>query len=124
MALHTQTRAAARLSTRTEPPRPLSQGDLLLIIDSIAEVAPSWSAELTQGFPNESSIVLMPEGADDAIAPTLVLYQDGDAYRLDQFQWDDYTPVAEFKTLRDAVLSIQALLLVFVATTPVSTARH
>ena len=62
-------------SPRAEPrathrePDLLTWDDLNVVIGLLAEVAPGWSADLNHASPNESTIVVTPEGANDLIGP-------------------------------------------------------
>jgi hypothetical protein len=80
------------------------------VADAIGEVAPDWTVELTVACPGGGSIVIMPEGADDLIGPTFIVYQDRNAFRLDQFQWDELSGLGEYATLRDAVAAVVTCL--------------
>jgi hypothetical protein len=45
-------------------PSLLTSGDLDIVQAMLAEAAPSWSAELNQAAIDESTIVVVPEGAN------------------------------------------------------------
>ena len=64
-------------SPRAEPRAPRREPDLLtwddlnVVIGLLAEVAPGWSADLNHASPNESTIVVPPEGATALIGPAI-----------------------------------------------------
>jgi hypothetical protein len=89
---------------------------------AIADVAPDWSVELHQAFHGESSLMLMPEDADDAIGPTFVLHRRQGTFQLDQYQWDTYSEIGAFNSLRAAVLAVRRRLAALA--TPPSLMRH
>lgn len=124
MALQLQLRTSAHAGNRTESPHPLCDSDLQVILNVIAELAPGWTAELTLEMAEDASIVLMPEDANDAIAPTLILYQNGIVYSVDQLHWDQYSTCGQYRSLPDAVFAVKALLIDFAANAPTSKMRH
>ena len=105
--------------------KPIGYNDLCLVADAIADVAPDWTVELSCAFPGDANIVIMPEGADDLIGPTFLVYQDRNSFHLDQFQWDILNCVGDYSCLRDAVLAVVACLTRLSAISPIhSTLRH
>jgi hypothetical protein len=86
--------------------RPIGSGDLWLASAAVAGVAPDWTVELSAIFPDDASLVIMPDGADDLIGPTFIVYQDENAYRLDQFQWDVLTGLDTYTSLQDALKAL------------------
>lgn len=76
----------------------------------IADIAPDWSVVLHEVFPGEASLILIPEAADDAIGPTFVLHNHAGAFQLDQYQWDVYSEIGAYGSLRDAVHAVRRRL--------------
>lgn len=103
-------RSRGDLRRRSLHIRPIGYNDLCLAADVVAEVAPGWTVELTNGFPREASLVIMPEGADDLIGPTFIVYQERSGFRLDQFQWDTQSGLGEYASLRDAMVAVATCL--------------
>jgi hypothetical protein len=96
-------------------PALLTWDDLHVVRDMLAEVAPRWSAELNQAGPDESTIVVMPEGANDLIGPAFVLHRSRGSVRLDQFRWDEYRKLGGFRSLDDALSALRARLSLLVS---------
>jgi hypothetical protein len=96
-------------------PALLTRDDLDVVLGLLAEMAPSWSAELNQASPDESTIVVLPEGANDLIGPAFVLCREGGRVRLDQFRWDEYRKLGAFRCLDDALAAMRARLVPLVA---------
>ncbi len=103
-------------------PTSLGARDLAYASGAIADVAPDWSVELHEIFPGEASLMLMPEAADDAIGPTYVLHSRAGAFQLDQYQWDVYSEVGAYESLRDAVHAVRWRLAALAV--PPSRMRH
>jgi hypothetical protein len=105
--------------------RPIGYHDMCLVADAITDVAPDWTVELSAIGPDDTSLVIMPEGADDLIGPTFIVYQERNVFRLDQFQWDILSGLGEYRSLRDAVLAVVSCLTHLTLVSPaVSTLRH
>ena len=54
----------------------------------MAEIAPDWSVELQGICAEEATLVLMPDGGDDANGPSFVISQETFGFRMDQVHWD------------------------------------
>jgi len=98
-----------------EKPALLTWDDLDVVLGMLAEIAPSWSAELNQASPDESTIVVIPEGANDLIGPAFVLCRTAGRVQLDQFRWDEYRALGGFATLTDALAALRARLVPLVS---------
>jgi hypothetical protein len=88
----------------------LTWDDLDVVTAMLAEIAPTWSAELNQTSPDESTIVVTPEGANDLIGPAFVLHRSQKRVQLDQFRWDEYRQLGGFRSLPDALAALRARL--------------
>ena len=116
-------------SPRAEPRAPRREPDLLtwddlnVVIGLLAEVAPGWSADLNHASPNESTIVVTPEGANDLIGPAFVLHRTERGVELDQFRWDEYREIGKFKVLDGALAAMRARL-VGLASRPIPKAQY
>jgi hypothetical protein len=103
----------------------LTWDDLDLVVTLLAEVAPDWSAELNQASPDESTIVVLPKGANDLIGPAFVLHRIHGRVHLDQFRWDEYRKLGGFRCLADALAALRAGLTLLVTRPEVDFgARH
>jgi len=98
--------------------------DLDLVIGLLAEIAPGWSAELNQGSPDESTIVIVPEGANDLIGPAFVLQRDHGNVHLNQFRWDEYRKLGGFRSLDLALAALRARLVPLVARSAPEPGHH
>src|SRR6266700_2437151 len=90
---------------------PLTWDDLDRVQAALLGVAPAWTAELNCASPDESTIVVLPPGANDLIGPAFVLHRTKGRVRLDQFQWDEYRKLGGFRTLEEALAALCARLL-------------
>jgi hypothetical protein len=89
---------------------PLNWADLDLVRAAVAEVAPSWSTELNCGSLDESTIVVLPPGANDLIGPAFVLHRTRGRVHLDQFRWDEYRKLGGFASVEAALNPLRARL--------------
>jgi hypothetical protein len=96
-------------------PALLTWDDLDVVLELVAEVAPAWSAELNCSSPDESTIVVLPAGANDLIGPAFVLHRDNARVRLDQFRWDEYRQLGVFQTFDGALAALRARLVLLAA---------
>jgi hypothetical protein len=104
--------------------RPLCMGDVAMVAEAIADVAPDWSVELQGICADEASLIMLPEAADDAIGPSFVVQKAACGFRLDQFHWDAFSEIGAFPTMNDVVHAVRARLEHIAATTPASLLRH
>ena len=93
----------------------LTWDDLDVVLGLLAEIAPAWSGELNCTSPDESTIVVLPEGANDLIGPAFVLHRDAGRVRLDQFRWDEYRQLGVFRSFELALAALRARLVPLVA---------
>ena len=98
-----------------DPPAMLTFDDLDLVLGMLAETAPAWSAELNSSSPGESTIVVLPEGANELIGPAFVLHRDQGRVQLDQFRWDEYRKLGGFASLELALAALRARLTLLAA---------
>ena len=91
----------------------LTWADLDVVQGLLAELAPRWTAELNQASPDESTIVVVPEGANDLIGPAFILQRDRGRVHLDQFRWDEYRKLGGFPTLDAALTVLRGRLALF-----------
>jgi hypothetical protein len=96
----------------------LTWDDLDVVQAMVAETAPRWSAELNQASPDESTIVITPEGANDLIGPAFVLHRTNGSVHLDQFRWDEYRKLGAFRSLEEALAGLRARLVALVSPMP------
>jgi hypothetical protein len=107
------------------PFRPLGSADLALVRNEMAEIAPDWSVELHGICEDEATLVLLPEGGDDAIGPSFMISRESCGFRLDQVHWDVVTDFGVFASLQDIVAKLAARLAFFPDTaTPASVMVH
>ena len=91
-------------------PALLNWDDLDVVTSMLIEAAPRWSAELNQASADESTIVVMPEGANDLIGPAFVLHRQNGRVHLDQFRWDEYRKLGGFRSLDEALAVMRTRL--------------
>jgi hypothetical protein len=66
---------------------------------------------LNHAAPNDSTIVVIPEGANDAIGPAFVLHRSQGRVELDQCHWDEYRKLGGYPSLDDALAALRSRLL-------------
>ncbi len=84
--------------------------DVALMTEMVDDIAPDWSVEMAGDCPADSSIVVMPPGADDRLGPTFIIHHVGKSVHIDAMQWDECHHVATVPTVRHAVDSLRARL--------------
>jgi hypothetical protein len=89
----------------------LTWDDLDPVLAVSAETAPGWSAELNQSGPDDSTIVVMPEGVNDLIGPCFALHRAAGRVQLDQFRWDEYRKLGGFRSLDEALAVMRTRIL-------------
>jgi hypothetical protein len=89
----------------------LTSADLDVVRAELTKIASRWTAELNQSGPDEATIVVMPEGANDMIGPAFVLHRSRGGVQLDQFRWDEYRKLGGFRGLDEALAAMRARLL-------------
>jgi hypothetical protein len=104
--------------SRADEPALLNWDDLEVVQDLLAEIAPSWSAELNHASLDESTIVITPAGANDIIGPAFVLHRSRGRVHLDQFRWDEYRKLGGFRTFNEAVALLRSRLVTLVTRRP------
>jgi hypothetical protein len=88
----------------------LNWDDLEMVQALLAEIAPTWSAELNHASQNESTIVVTPAGANDILGPAFVLHRSQGRVHLDQFRWDEYRKLGGFRTFNEALALLRSRL--------------
>ncbi len=104
------------------PSTQFGAGAVACAIGAIADVAPGWSVELHEASHGETTLLLMPAAAHDAIGPTFVLHDREGTVRLDQYQWDTYSELGAYSSLDDAMRDVRRRLAALA--TPPSMLRH
>jgi hypothetical protein len=94
-----------------DDPGALTWDELNLVRAALAEVMPTWSAELNCATVDESTIVVLPPGANDLIGPAFVLHRSKGRIHLDQFRWDEYRKLGGFQSMDAALAVLRARLL-------------
>jgi hypothetical protein len=89
---------------------PLGVADLALVQRALGEIAPDWSVELQGICADEATLVLLPEGGDDAAGPSFMISRDVAGYLVDQVHWDIVTEVGSFTSLKDVLDTIRLRL--------------
>lgn len=92
--------------------------DLDAVHALLAETAPGWTAELNQSALDESTVVVLPPGANDIVGPAFILYWAEGRVRLDQFRWDEYRKLGSFATRDQALAAMTARLVPLVSPRP------
>jgi len=97
----------------------------IYLASAIAATAPDWSVELYDEALGPSTIIIMPEAADDEIGPTYFVHLEDAAFCLDQLHWDSYSSVGRFSDLHDVARALRTRLLCLATmTTPGSLTVH
>jgi hypothetical protein len=85
------------------PAKGLDRIDCTTLSEAVYRLAPGWSAEAHRDPHGRLSLMIIPPNADDALGPTLIVRRTRAALCVDQFQWDDYSPIGAYRSI-DAVL--------------------
>jgi hypothetical protein len=93
----------------------LGAHDLALVAEMVDDVAPDWSVEMAGDCAADSSVVVMPPGADDRLGPTFIVRHVGSSVHIDALQWDECHHIATVPTVRYAVDSLKPRLAALVA---------
>jgi hypothetical protein len=93
----------------------LAQADVTLVQRAIADIAPEWSVELHGLCAEEATLVLLPDGGDDARGPSFLISQDGTGYVVDQVHWDLVTEIGIFTSRDAAMAAVCACLGLYIA---------
>jgi hypothetical protein len=88
----------AALQIRIEP---LGNRDRMAVESTLAEVAPDWSVELQGICTEEATLIVLPEGGDDAYGPSFAISRDAFGLRLDQLHWDELTEIGVYASMND-----------------------
>ena len=113
MSIKRLSQLSSQDSTFSVPIRPLGNADLALVQGAMAEFAPEWSVELHGICADEATLVLLPEGGDDAMGPSFLVSRETYGFRLDQVHWDVLTEFGVFASLDDVVTALGARLAFF-----------
>jgi hypothetical protein len=109
----------------TAPVRPICASDLDFVQRAMAEIAPDWSVELHGICADAATLVLLPEGGDDAMGPSFLISRETYGFRLDQVHWDRLTEFGVFASLNDVVTTLGVRLAFFPdVTIPASVTVH
>jgi hypothetical protein len=76
----------------------------------LAELAPNWTAHLQGICAYEATLVIVPQGGDDAIGPSFLISRETYGLRLDQVHWDDMTEIGVYASLSDVVSVLRTRL--------------
>jgi hypothetical protein len=93
----------------------LTWDDLDVVLGVLTDIAPGWSAELNCASPDESTIVVLPEGANELLGPSFVLHRSQGGVQLDQFRWDEYRKLGGFRSLDLALAALRVRLVPLVS---------
>ncbi len=88
------------------PVRPIGDADLVRLQVAMAEIAPDWSVELQGICADEATLVVLPDGGDDAVGPSFVVSRESYRFRLDQVHWDVVTELGAFVSLDDVAAAL------------------
>lgn len=116
--------ASASLA-RARQARMVGEPELALVTDAVADIAPDWSVELSGADSLDRCLLVMPEGADDALGPTFLLHVANAGFRLDQLRFDEITPIAEGSDLPEIMAILRSRLAgLTLVTLPMRVSRH
>jgi hypothetical protein len=110
MSLKRSSQATIQKPVIAMPSRPLGLAEARFVEDALADVAPDWSVDLDGICDHEASLVLLPEGGDDAMGPSFVIRRENFGFRLDQLHWDKMQEVGTYHALADVVTAVQERL--------------
>lgn len=79
-------------------------------IAEMVSLPANWSVEFHRDPVGSTNIALVPDSANDALGPTLVVYWDGPVVRLDALRWDTYLGIGAYPGLTDALAAASTLI--------------
>lgn len=109
----------------TAPVRPIGDAEFDFVQRAMAEIAPEWTVEMGGICADEATLVLLPEGGDDAMGPSFMISRETYGFSLDQLHWDVMTELGVFASLNDVVTTLGVRLASFPGTmVPPSVTLH
>jgi hypothetical protein len=76
----------------------------------VAPLIPDWSVEFHRDELGEWAIVIMPDDADDAVYPTLIVHTDGSVFHLDELRQDTFRKLSEHPTWTELLRAVRIRL--------------
>ncbi len=99
---------------RTQPPisrpAPLGPEQCRHLAAVVAELAPDWSVDLHHDVLGNATIVILPDGADDANGPSLFVHREGAAFHLEELRWGAYRKLGEYPAWGDVLRAVRIRL--------------
>jgi hypothetical protein len=77
----------------------------------VGKLAPAWSTEPYRDPFGETSLMIIPPDADDALGPTLIISRTAAELHVDNFHWDTYAPIGRYSDLDAVVRAVRDILL-------------
>jgi hypothetical protein len=102
----------------------LDQDDCSSLRDTVKSLAPEWSADVHKDPGGELSLMIMPPDVDDMIGPLLVVHKVASMFRLDQFRWDSYSNVGDYRTFDGLLDAVRRTLLSLPAVSGIGCTLH
>jgi hypothetical protein len=68
--------------------------------------------------------MIMPPDVDDMIGPLLVVHKVASMFRLDQFRWDSYSNVGDYRTFDGLLDAVRRTLLSLPAVSGIGCTLH
>jgi len=93
------------------PVRPLGLAELTIVEQALADVASDWSVELDGVSVEDVSLVVLPDGGDDAMGPSFVISRENFGFRVDQLHWDLMQEIGTYAALAEAIAAVRVRLL-------------
>ena len=124
MSLKRSSSATLQKPVLAMPAGRLGLAELRIVEQALADVASDWSVELNGISVEDASLVVLPEGGDDAMGPSFVISRESFGFRLDQLHWDVMQEIGIYAALGEAIAAVWVRLARADLTYPVSLTLH
>lgn len=91
-------------------PAPLDLAHQSFVRDELFDIGSDWSVDLHGVCSEETTLILLPDGGDDAFGPSFVISRESFGYRLNEVHWDEIHDLGLYPELANLVEAIRTRL--------------
>jgi hypothetical protein len=88
----------------------LGVSDLIVMQIALLEAASDWSVELQGVCADDATLVVLPDGGDDAMGPSFQISRAAHGLQVDQVHWDVVTEVGVYPSLAEVIEALRPRL--------------